>query len=138
METKPRKRKQARIAIDFDGTIVEHRYPDIGAEVPGAIKWMKAWQEAGAHLILWTMRSGEELQQAVDWCKAHGVEFWAVNEGPGDRSWTNSPKVYAKRYIDDAAFGCPVVVPMSGRPYADWSIIGPLVLSEINEWLNTA
>ncbi len=46
-----------KVAIDFDGTIVEHKFPEVGKPVPGAIEWMKKWQDAGAQLILWTMRS---------------------------------------------------------------------------------
>ena len=45
------------IAVDFDGTIVDHVFPEIGAAVPGAFKWLKRFKEAGATLILWTMRS---------------------------------------------------------------------------------
>ncbi len=115
------------LAIDFDGTIVEHEFPDIGAAAPGVFSWLKEFQAAGAKLILWTMRSdgrtgegkecGPVLTQAVEFCREHGLEFYAVNENPTQQSWTNSPKVYAHRYIDDAATG--------------WSIIGPLVLEEI-------
>ena len=121
-----------RIAVDFDGTLVDHRYPDIGAENPYAFQWLKRYQEAGAVLILWTMRSNGELQEAVDYCKARGLVFDGINEGPGDRSWTNSPKVYAKIYIDDAAFGCPLTAgPRSdSRPWVDWVTVGPRVMTQ--------
>jgi hypothetical protein len=132
------------IAIDFDGTIVEHRFPDIGREVPGAFRWMKDFQDAGAKLILFTMRSdlrndaaGPEgskadadfLTDAVEFCRKGGIEFWGVNENPEQSSWTNSPKPYAHIYIDDAAFGCPLREAFqSSRPMVDWAAVGPLVL----------
>lgn len=118
------------IAVDFDGTIVEHKYPKVGSPVPGAIHWMKKFQEAGAKLILWTMRDKEELEDAVKYCKENGVEFYGVNENPGQSSWTNSPKAYAKVYIDDAAFGCPLV-ETDDRPMVDWDQVGPAVLKMI-------
>ena len=131
--------KRFRIAIDFDGTIVEHKYPDIGKPVPGAFEWLKRWQEAGAMLILWTMRSdsdkeGSVLSDAVEFCRKHGIEFDGVNEGPGDREWTTSPKVYAHRYVDDAAEGCPLVRSISERPYVDWMEIGPSIAGEIKSY----
>jgi hypothetical protein len=119
------------ICVDFDGTIVEHRYPDIGAPVPGAIRWLKEFQAAGAKLILWTMRSdGREdgqnpLAEAVDYCRKNGVEFWGINTNPEQIGWTSSPKAYAPLYIDDAAFGCPLreSARVGGRPMVDWDIV---------------
>jgi hypothetical protein len=124
------------IAIDFDGTIADHKFPEIGEPVPGAFDWMKAFQKAGAKLILYTMRSdsslhGNVLTQAVEFCRQNGVEFHGINTNPGQRHWTNSPKAYAQIYIDDAAFGCPLLVNPSGRAYVDWSIVGPEVLERI-------
>ena len=126
------------IAIDFDGTIVDHRFPDIGRPAPEAIKWIKRFRDAGATLILWTMRSdnqssGNVLTEAVNFCKTNGIKFDFVNEHPQD--WTTSPKAYAHVYIDDAAFGCPLIEnPRSGgRPMVDWSIVGPKVMEMINE-----
>jgi hypothetical protein len=124
---------QLRIAIDFDGTIVDHRYPGIGQDAPTAIYWLKRWKEAGAILILWTMRSGFQLEDAVDYCRLNGIIFDGINEGPNDRNWTTSPKAYAHIYVDDAAFGCPLKpgpAPDS-RPWVDWDIVGPAVMAKI-------
>jgi hypothetical protein len=74
----------------------------------------------GWKLILYTMRSGEYLQEAIDYLKAEGIEFWAVNENPTQKFWTDSPKVYAHIYIDDAAFGCPLIEVENDRPIVDW------------------
>ena len=132
------------LAIDFDGTLVEHKFPDIGPEIPGAFDWLKKFQEAGAKLILWTMRSdgrngkgkenGPVLTEAIEFCRSRGVEFWGVNTNPEQSSWTQSPKAYAHVYIDDAAFGCPLVKGEpdawdgSYRPYVDWDKVGPKIM----------
>jgi hypothetical protein len=119
-----------KLAIDFDGTIVEHAYPYLGNPVPDALEYLRQFQTAGAELILWTMRSGDELTDAVEYCAQHGVHFQSVNQGIGDRAWTLSPKAYANIYIDDAAFGCPLTQTDS-RPYVDWSVVGPAVLRRL-------
>ena len=114
------------IAVDFDGTLVTHEYPEIGVEVPEAIRWLKACELYGVRLILWTIRDGEALEQAVAWCRAHGLELWGVNENPDQASWTKSPKVYASVYIDDAAFGVPMTYRANGkRPFVNWREVGP-------------
>jgi hypothetical protein len=125
------------IAIDFDGTIVDHCYPEIGEPVPDAFYWLKRFQDAGAKLILWTMRndseaSGPVLTDAVEFCRKCGVEFWGVNANP-DQTWSKSPKAYANVYIDDAAIGCPLASNprMGGRPYVDWDKVGPMVVDEL-------
>lgn len=124
------------IAVDFDGTIVEHKFPGIGAPVPGALEYLKQFKEDGAKLILWTMRSdgseyGDVLQEAVDYCRENGLEFDHINENPQD--WTTSNKAYAHVYIDDAAFGCPLIQPAGRRPYVNWEKVGLTVLAMINE-----
>lgn len=133
------------IAVDFDGTLCEHRFPEIGGEVVDAFRYLKEFQALGAKLILWTMRSdliadarsieGHKadrayLTEAVEWCRKRGVEFWAVNNSPGQGDWTLSPKQYAHLYIDDAAFGCPMRdFPRAGsKQVADWTRIGPEVV----------
>lgn len=112
------------IAIDFDGTCVTHDYPRIGKEI-GATEVLKRLVEAGHKLILNTMRSDKELQDAVNWFKKNGIELYGVNENPTQKRWTNSPKVYAHMYIDDAALGCPLInaPELSNRPFVDWDSI---------------
>lgn len=105
--------------------------------MPEAFKWMKKWQKAGARLILWTMRSdhpqyGPTLTQAVEFCRKHGVEFWAVNGNPEQIDWTSSPKALASLYVDDCAYGCPLTSTKPGqRKYVDWSLVGPAVLARL-------
>ena len=112
------------IAVDFDGTCVTHDYPRIGKEI-GATKVLKRLVEAGHKLILNTMRSGKELQDAIHWFNENGIELYGVNENPTQKRWTTSPKVYAHMYIDDAAFGCPLrnVPDFSDRPFVDWDSV---------------
>lgn len=112
------------IAIDFDGTCVTHDYPKIGKDI-GAITVLKRIIKSGHKLILNTMRSGKELDDAVNWFKEHNIELFGVNENPTQKSWTSSPKVYAHMYIDDAAFGCPLInVPeLSDRQFVNWPLI---------------
>ena len=112
------------IAVDFDGTCVTHDYPRIGKEI-GATKVLKRLVKAGHKLILNTMRSGKELQEAIHWFNTNGIELYGVNENPTQKRWTTSPKVYAHMYIDDAAFGCPLLnVPdFSDRPFVDWDSV---------------
>lgn len=109
------------LCIDFDGTLAIHEYPNIGEEVPLAISTCKTLQEDGHKLILYTMRSGKELEEAIEWCKKRGLDFWAHNENPEQNTWTSSRKVYANIYIDDAAFGCPLIYQKTCRPFVDWA-----------------
>ena len=99
-----------RIAIDFDGTIVEHRYPRIGKEIPFAIATLKQLQTERHLLVLWTVREGKLLDEAVDFCRKRGVEFYAVNANHPEEEVRNdmtSPcrKVVADLYIDDLNVG---------------------------------
>jgi len=95
------------IAVDFDGTLVEHRYPAIGKEIPYAFESLKILQKKGHKLILWTYRTGESLAEAVEYCKKKGIEFWAVNESyPGENRGKNiGRKINAEIYIDDRNIG---------------------------------
>lgn len=128
-------KKKKTIAIDFDGTIVEYKFPKIGRELPLAFHYMKEFQNKGASLILLTMRDYEDLEAAIEFCKERGVEFYAVNKNPSQKFWTASPKVYANIYIDDHGIGIPLIYPEDGKPYVDWSKVGPMVLEKIEkEW----
>ncbi|MDG5799176.1 hydrolase [Marinilabiliaceae bacterium ANBcel2] len=91
------------IAVDFDGTITEHRYPEIGREKPFAFETLKRLQNDGHLLILWTYRSGELLEEAINYCKNNGIEFYAVNSSfPGEElEMGQSRKIHADIFIDD-------------------------------------
>ena len=100
-------KKQLTIAIDFDGTIVEHKYPGIGKELPFATHTIKALHQKGHRLILWTYRSGKELEEALNFCKKHELEFYAVNKNYPEEKYNEqiSRKILADLYIDDRNFG---------------------------------
>lgn len=107
------------IAVDFDGTCVTHEYPNVGRDI-GAVPVLKKLVEAGHKIILNTMRSGDELADAIQWFIDNDITLFGVNENPTQKSWTASPKVYAHIYIDDAALGCPLTTDNITRPFVDW------------------
>jgi hypothetical protein len=96
-----------KIAVDFDGTIVEHMYPQIGRPMPFAFETLKELQLLGHNIILWTYRAEKELEEAVQFCKRNGLEFYAVNKSYPDEEFDNttSRKIYADIYIDDRNIG---------------------------------
>ncbi len=111
-----------RIAVDFDGTIVEHKYPSIGKEKPFAVETLKQLVADGNQIILWTVRSGDLLHDAVKWCSERGLQFYAVNSNQPEGSLfaarpNGSPKIQADIFIDDSNLG--------GIP--DWSEIYSMV-----------
>ena len=95
------------IAVDFDGTIVEHKYPEIGKEMIFAFQTLKEIEKKGAKLILWTFRVGKELEEAVEYCRKNGLEFYAVNKNYPEEVFneTVSRKINADIYIDDKNIG---------------------------------
>ncbi len=119
------------IAVDFDGTCVEHNYPAIGMDVEGAVDVLRTLNKHGHRIILNTMRSGQRLEAAVRWFRDRKIELWAVNRNPEQECWTTSPKVYADIYIDDSALGCPLIF-LEGvrRPVVNWSKVRQLLESD--------
>jgi hypothetical protein len=96
-----------KIAVDFDGTIVEDRYPSIGKPQLFAFETLKALQQQQHQLILWTVREGKALQEAVDFCKKHGIEFYAVNKNFPEEELEpgQSRKLNVDYFIDDRSVG---------------------------------
>lgn len=108
------------IAVDFDGTIVEHRYPEIGKEIPFATDTLKMLMKDKHKLILWSVREGKLLDDAVNWCRERGVEFFAVNKDfpeEDDDKCHFSRKIKADVFIDDRNLG--------GLP--DWGVIYQMI-----------
>lgn len=95
------------IAVDFDGTIVEHRYPAIGKEMLFAFDTLRALEKKGHRLILWTFRAGQYLDEAVEFCRKNGVEFYAVNKSYPEEVFDTmvSRKINADIFIDDRNVG---------------------------------
>lgn len=108
------------IAIDFDGTLAHHEYPKCGSLVPFAKETVLKLQAHNVRWILWTMRSGRHLEEAVSMLRLEGLRPWGVNHNE-EQTWTTSPKCYAQLYIDDAAFGVPLIKDeWSDREFVDW------------------
>ncbi len=116
------------IAVDFDGTLVEHKYPRIGKEKPFAFETLRALQADGHRLILWTVRDGELLEEALAYCRKKGVSFYAVNSNcPPNALFGGKAggKVNADLYIDDRNLGgipewgviYEMIQAMDGRPH---------------------
>ena len=109
------------IAVDFDGTIVEHRYPEIGPEVPFATETLKMLIRDRHKVILWTTREDKLLEDAVEWCRQRGVEFYAVNKDYPEETTENnqhfSRKLKVDIFIDDRNLG--------GLP--EWGVIYEMV-----------
>ena len=110
------------IAVDFDGTCVEHDYPAVGMDVEGAVDVLRALTRKGHRLILFTMRSGAKLEAATKWFRDRKIDLWGVNRNPEQSDWTESPKVFADIYIDDSALGCPIMfIDGVRRPVVNWN-----------------
>lgn len=128
------------IAVDFDGTVVTHCFPEVGEDAPHAVEVLKRLQDSGWKIILNTMRGSKQyynpligkltkvkedglqsvLQDAIDWFEAKGIELYGVNKNPSQWSWTDSRKVYAQFYIDDMAIGAPMTKGPDGKECIDW------------------
>ena len=112
------------IAVDFDGTIVRHEFPAIGKEIPGAVDCLKRLSDEGHRVILWSSREGKHLEEAVEFCRKRGLEFYAVNSEYRDASWEgkkSSRKISADVYIDDRNLG--------GLP--DWGMVYDMVSNHL-------
>lgn len=97
--------KQNIIAVDFDGTLCENKWPEIGIPNEELIEYLKKKRQAnGEKLILWTSRNEEQTKEAVEWCKEYGLVFDAVNDNLPEiveAFGGNCRKIFANEYIDD-------------------------------------
>ena len=125
------------LAIDFDGTIVEDAYPGIGKPKLFAFETLKRLQKDGHRLILWTYRDGKRLEDAVEFCKTHDIEFYAVNQSFPEEQYDpkKSRRIHADYFIDDRNIGgfigwgkvyqiltneTPKVEPKKKKGFLDW------------------
>ena len=93
------------VAVDFDKTLFDHAYegyPHIGLPINSTIDFIKDLQQKGWKTILWTCRSGKELDMAVAACVEQDLFFDAINSNiDSELDKTLSRKIYASLYIDD-------------------------------------
>ena len=96
-----------RVAVDFDGTIVENDYPQLGKPMLFAFETLKELQKRGFTLILWTIRTGKLLDEAVEFCRQNGVEFYAINQNHPEEVFDSSlpRKIEVDVFIDDRNLG---------------------------------
>jgi hypothetical protein len=94
------------IAVDFDGTLCENKWPEIGKANMEVIKYLQKEKKNGAKVILWTCRTGKKLIDAILWCGSMGLVFDSVNENVPEailEFGSDTRKVFAHEYIDDKA-----------------------------------
>jgi hypothetical protein len=115
-------KREIVICVDFDGTVVTHDYPKIGKDI-GALPVLKKLVNNGHKLILYTMRNGKELEEAVQWYKDNDIELYGINTNPTQRTWTDSPKAYCNLVIDDIGLFIPLIYDLniSNRPFVNWT-----------------
>ena len=107
------------IAVDLDGTVVEHRFPEIGKELPFATDTLRRLIDDGHRLVLWTVRTGHLLDEALAWCKERGVTFYAVNSDYPEQTFEEGMprKMKVDVVIDDRNLG--------GLP--EWGVIYDMI-----------
>ena len=132
------KEKSCTIALDFDGTVVENEWPNIGKENPHCVEILKRWiKDYNVGIVLHTMRDGKLLDNAINWFKERGIELYGLNIHPEQTDWDyTSHKAYAQFCIDDRNVGTPLILTNKSRPVVDWlkidEIMSP-ILSELNK-----
>lgn len=123
-----------KIAVDFDGTLCLHRYPEIGPELEKGIEFLKYLQEIGAEIYLDTMRSGKELREAVKWCYDRDLIFDSIGPDPSQRKWTSSQKTHADYAIDDRSlYGLYISYDDNGTPFINWENLIPDFIDRIEK-----
>lgn len=147
-----KKVQHAIFCIDFDGTCVTHEFPKVGKDLPGAVDTLRKIVAHGGKLILWTMRSnndvppvsddldihceiGNYLDDAIKWFSERKIPLFGIQRNPEQDTWTSSPKAYAHIYIDDAALGCPMTYDtgFSERPFVNWDKIDNMLFNTHEE-----
>lgn len=118
------------IAVDFDGTCVKHRYPMVGENVDGAVSVLKELVRKGHKIILYTMRNGDALDDAISWFIDNDIELWGINRNPEQLRRSLSSKVFADLYIDDLALGTPLFKPKNDRAYVDWNSVRDILITK--------
>lgn len=121
----------AIILVDFDGTCVQHQYPQIGEDIEHGENVLRKLVEHNHQLILYTMRDKKELEDAIQWFKNKNINLYAINENPTQKDWTTSNKIHGDISIDDINLGIPTKYNEKlQRKYVDWYEIEKLLEKE--------
>lgn len=126
------------ISVDFDSTVVISQYPNIGMDNGNVVSILKRWiEEYNVGIILYTMRDGKSLEEAVNWFKEREIPLYGIGENPTQHNWTTSRKCYSIFCIDDHNIGVPLINDKeNGKLYVDWDKVNDIVepmLKEIKE-----
>lgn len=118
---------QKVIAFEFDGVCVENLYPSIGRPLPGALNMLRRMAAADHKLVLWTIRCGKSLDDAIVWFREQGIPLFSVNELPGQYHHNQSPKVMADIVLDSRAIGVPLLKTLTSNRHRhlDWIAVEP-------------
>lgn len=109
------------IALDFDCTVIESSYPNIGKTLPNCVETLKRWiNDYNVGLILYTMRDGKKLEDAIEWFKINEIPLIGIQTHPTQNQWTTSPKCHANFCIDDRNIGTKLIYDSNGYPCVDW------------------
>lgn len=121
-----------KITIDFDGTCVTNEYPLIGKSI-GAERVLKALIHRKHKLILFTMRSGEDLLEAIQWFYDNNIKLYGVNKDPDQESWTTSPKANSDINIDDRDLNIPLIKNkiISDKPFVNWKEVNRILIEKL-------
>lgn len=113
------------IGIEFDGVCVKDNKPNVGEDIIGAEYVLNTLLKAGNKLILYTTRTGSELNMAVEWFKCKKIKLFGVNHNPEQKNYDGTSKVFCHLYIDAAGLGIPLIHEGT-KPYVDWSKIATI------------
>lgn len=128
--------KALTIGLDFDGTLVEHRYPIVGKTLPHCIETLRKWQnECNVLYILTTMRDGQTLEDAINWGNENGIKWFGIQYHPYQKRWTTSNKCHCNLMIDDRNFGQPLTLDSDGFTCVDWVEMDNVLTPIFNKWL---
>jgi hypothetical protein len=108
-------------AVDFDGTIVDHEFPEIGMPKEGAIDTLIALQENEHQVIIWTCRCGTHLVDMMRWLNDRGFRPDAVNCNVIPAIGYGVPKIYADVYLDDRSF----------PPFTNWQWVRDVFIGRV-------
>lgn len=118
------KHEKLPICVDFDGTVVTHKYPNVGRTVPHCVETLKKWTDNGVGIVLDTMRDGETLEAAIKWFNDNDIPLYGIGKDPYQDEWTESNKAYGIMSVDDRNLGVPLNFDSdSGRNCVDWKAI---------------
>ncbi len=123
------------VGLDFDGTLVDRgSWPDYGEDLDSGY-YLRHLAKLGAKFILFTMRDGEQLEDAVQFCNENlRISLLGINENPTQKAWTSSPKPHCTVFVDDRGLGIPLESWKTPTLVVDWEVTGPWLIDTFHNW----